>query len=248
MQECRNQITQAGAFLVWLAHRDVDLDSCTQADLDAWHAEKYATRRPAQAFLRWCMTTHRMPRLTIPYRSTRGDAPMAQHRRIELLQRVLTDETVQLRTRVAACLVLLYAQPLSRIIRLTIDDVLHDAQHVALRLGDPPTPIPEPLASLLLDYLAALPDNTPAANRGSEWLFPGRRAGQPMAPGSLRHPLKAIGIPSGHGRTAAIRQLVLQAPPPVIAQALGYHTKSATRIATEAGAPWKSYAPGDHTR
>jgi hypothetical protein len=43
-------------------------------------------------------------------------------------------------------------------------------------------------------------------------------------------------------------QLVLQAPPPVVAQALGYHNKSATRIATEAGAPWKSYAPGDHTR
>ncbi|MFE7217064.1 hypothetical protein ACFY0A_46440 [Streptomyces sp. NPDC001698] len=173
---------------------------------------------------------------------------MTQHRRIELLQRVLTDETVQLRTRVAACLVLLYTQPLSRIIRLTIDDVLHDGQHVALRLGDPPTPIPEPLANLLLDCLAALPDNTPAANRGSAWLFPGRRAGQPMASGSLRHLAESHRHPSGHGRTAAIRQLAPQAPPPVVAQAPGYHNKTATRIATEAGAPWKSHAPGNHAR
>jgi hypothetical protein len=26
--------------LVWLAARHVTLESCTQADLDAWHAEK----------------------------------------------------------------------------------------------------------------------------------------------------------------------------------------------------------------
>ncbi|MEU8837453.1 hypothetical protein [Streptomyces sp900116325] len=39
------------------------------------------------------------------------------------------------------------------------------------------------------------------------------------------------------GHTSAIRQLVLQAPAPVIAQALGYHDKSTTRIATAAGAP-----------
>ncbi|MEV8388822.1 MULTISPECIES: hypothetical protein [unclassified Streptomyces] len=50
-QECRQQITQAGAFLVWLAARHVTLESCTQTDLDAWHAQKYANRRPAQAFL-----------------------------------------------------------------------------------------------------------------------------------------------------------------------------------------------------
>ncbi|GAA1687049.1 hypothetical protein GCM10009680_28150 [Streptomyces yatensis] len=33
---------------------------------DAWHAENLATRRPSQSFLRWCMKTGRMPRLTLP--------------------------------------------------------------------------------------------------------------------------------------------------------------------------------------
>jgi hypothetical protein len=32
----------------------------------------------------------------------------------------------------------------SRIVRVTIDDVLYDREHVALRLGDPPCPVPEP--------------------------------------------------------------------------------------------------------
>ncbi|MEV4438620.1 hypothetical protein AB0K09_06285 [Streptomyces sp. NPDC049577] len=247
-QECRQQTTQAGAFLIWLAARDVTLDACTQTDLDAWHAEKYATRRPAQAFLRWCMASHRMPRLTIPNRPTTNPQPMGQHQRVTALQGVLADGTTSLRVRVAACLVLLFAQPVSRIVRMTADDVLRDGSHVALRLGDPPTPVPEPVADLLLDYLQDLPASTPAINQNSYWLFPGHRASQPMNPATLHDALRELGISVEKGRTPAIRQLVLQAPAPVIAQALGYHDKSTTRIATEAGAPWKNYAPGNHNR
>jgi hypothetical protein len=73
----------------------------------------------------------------------------------------------------------------------------------------------------------------------------GRRPSQPLNPGTLRDALRKLGLPAEKGRTSAIRRLVLQAPAPVIAQALGYHDKSTTRIATEAGAPWKNYAPGD---
>ncbi len=42
---------------------------------------------------------------------------------------------------------------------------------------------------------------------------------------------------------AALRQLVLQAPAPVIADALGYHTKHVAKVWTEAGGTWKTYAP-----
>ncbi|WP_433237568.1 hypothetical protein ACQPYK_29155 [Streptosporangium sp. CA-135522] len=125
---------------------------------------------------------------------------------------------------------------------------MDETHHVALRLGDPPSPVPEPLASLLLNYLKELPNSAPATNHGSPWLFPGRRAGQPMNPSSLRDPLREIGVSPERGRAASIRQLVLQALPPVIARALGYHDKSATRIATETGSPWSRYAPGDHTQ
>jgi hypothetical protein len=48
------------------------------------------------------------------------------------------------------------------------------------------------------------------------------------------------------GRTAALRQLVLQAPAPVVAQALGYHHHTTTRVATEAGTPWSRYAASQH--
>ncbi|RNL72540.1 hypothetical protein [Streptomyces sp. I6] len=69
-----------------------------------------------------------------------------------------------------------------------------------------------------------------------------------MNPGTSRDALRKRGVPAGKGRTSAIRRLVLRASAPVIARALGCHDKSTTRIAAEAGAPWKNHAPGDHTR
>ncbi|MFF5447269.1 hypothetical protein [Streptomyces sp. NPDC012888] len=53
--------------------------------------------------------------------------------------------------------------------------------------------------------------------------------------------------PDTHDRREA-GQLVLQALAPVIAKALGYHDKTATRLVTEAGRTWSRYAPGDHQR
>ncbi|MFB7665329.1 hypothetical protein ACFC1R_15475 [Kitasatospora sp. NPDC056138] len=64
--EARQQIPQGDAFLTWLAARNRTLDQCRQADLEAWHADNYATRRPAQPFLRWCMGNGAMPRLALP--------------------------------------------------------------------------------------------------------------------------------------------------------------------------------------
>ncbi|MEU5444654.1 hypothetical protein ACFY2H_36545 [Streptomyces griseofuscus] len=101
-QEARQQISRTGAFPAWLSARHVTLDSCTQTDLDAWHVEKYATQRPAQTFLCWCMNTRRLPWLTIPNRPTTNPDPTGQHQRIAALQRVLADESTSPRVRVAS--------------------------------------------------------------------------------------------------------------------------------------------------
>lgn len=43
--------------------------------------------------------------------------------------------------RVASVIVLLYAQPLTRVVRLTVDDVLRTGDAVLLRLGEPASPV-----------------------------------------------------------------------------------------------------------
>jgi hypothetical protein len=74
-----------------------------------------------------------------------------------------------------------------------------------------------------------------ATNHDSRWLFPGRRAGQPLQPRTLSPLIHALGVPTTAGRTAAIRQHVLDMPTPIVATALGYHHVTTARLAAEAG-------------
>ncbi|WP_198659283.1 hypothetical protein [Nocardiopsis sp. FIRDI 009] len=68
-----------------------------------------------------------------------------------------------------------------------------------------------------------------------------------MHPYSLAELIRDIGIPGTAVRTSALRQLVLQAPAPVIARALGFHDKTTTQVVAQAGGTWNRYAPSDYT-
>ena len=247
-KQAREEVRLAITFLAWLHGRLRTLADCRQADIDAWYAGAYTARRLTHAFLRWAMSNKLLPRLAIPHQDTANPAPISQKQRLDLLQRLLTDEAIALLTRAAAVLMLLYAQPLTRILRLTINDVLNQDGEVKIRLGEPPAPVPEPFASLLLRHTGQRLNLTTATNADARWLFPGRRGGQPMDPASIEKRLHLAGIPARNGRTAALRQLVLQAPAPVIAEMLSYSHQGTARVAAEAGSPWSRYASGDNGR
>ncbi|MFF0813326.1 hypothetical protein [Streptomyces albogriseolus] len=247
-QQARNKLCLAISFLEHLAQRGRSLADCTQADVDTWYAGGYTARRLTHSFLRWAVQSRHMPTVTIPHRSTANPAPITQHQRLALLRQLVNRDDIPLQDRVAAVLVLLYAQPLTRITRLSSDDVQHEDGKVLVRLGDPPSPVPAPFDGMLLNYLGQRPNTKTATNPDARWLFPGRRAGQPMTPEALAPRLRQLGFPTRPGRTAAIRQLVLQAPAPVIARMLGYNDDHTTRLAEETGGTWRHYAPGDHSR
>ncbi|MFJ9530530.1 hypothetical protein [Streptomyces cyaneofuscatus] len=164
------------------------------------------------------------------------------------LGRLLTDADAPMRLRVAGVIVLLYAQPLTRIVQLTIDDVLHHGETTLLRLREPASPVPAPVTALLLAYIADRDNMNTATNQASRWLFPGRRAGRPARPDHLSALLSKIGIPAAAARGAAVRQQLLELPAPVVADAIGYHDKTTSRLLRENGGTWSRYAVGDHTR
>jgi hypothetical protein len=235
-----NKLTVARKFLTWLASQGHPPRQATQADVDTW----FATRPQPQAlagFLEWAMTRGHIPRLDVPRPARTRQAPVSQHRRLTLLNRFLTDQRIPLRTRVAGCLLLLYAQPVTRLVRLTIHDVIAHESQVSLRLGTPPAPVPEPFAAMLTELTANRANMNTAANPACPWLFPGGRAGQPLTPGALLQQLRALGVPVTQTRTAAFRQLVLQAPAPVVAHALGYNPSTATKHVSAAGGTWSRY-------
>ncbi|MFQ6331396.1 hypothetical protein ACLMAL_35420 [Nocardia sp. CWNU-33] len=242
-------LDQVERFLSWLDQHGRGLGGCTQADLDLWHAEVLDhCKKALRPFLIWAMNAGHTPKLTLPALGTSAGQPITQSRRLALLRRVLTDDRPPIRSRVAAALMLLYGQPATRLVRLTVADVITDSDQVLIRLGTPPSPVPEPLGGLLLK-LAGSRQNMNTVNSNSRWLFPGRRAGQPVHVSTLiGHLRDDIGLPTGATRAATLRQLVLQAPAPVIADALGFSAHHMNRIWTAAGGSWKSYAPGDHSR
>jgi hypothetical protein len=244
-----DQVKHATSFLAWLARRNVALAACGQAHIDAWHVEhSLRARTCVRPFLLWCMTNKLVKRVRLPAQVIRTAAPLPSPRRLELLGRLLVEDGQPLRTRVAAAVVLIYAQPLARIVRLTLDDVFWDGDQVMLRLGEPSSPVPGPVAGLLLRWIEQRTNMDTATNRASRWLFPGRRAGQPMSSETLGTQVKAIGIPTVAARVGAIREHVLGMPAPVVADALGYNHATTTRLAAQAGAIWSRYAPGDHSR
>lgn len=243
------QILQATAFLDWLAQRQRTLQTCGQTDIDTWHAERAAREcLRLRGFLLWSTASKLTGPLRLPAPAIVRNAPLPQHERTALLGRLLAGHELPLRSRVAGVIVLLYAQHLSRIARLTVDDVIRHGDHVLLRLGEPPSPVPTPFATLLTAWINERDNMNTATNPDSRWLFPGRRAGQPMHPESLAALVNKLGVPTSAGRTAAIRQHLLDMPSPVVADALGYHPVTAAKIAAHAGATWSRYAPGDHIR
>jgi hypothetical protein len=240
------QFTTAARFLAWLAARDRQLADVTQADLDAWHLSHRAQAAKLRDFLTWAMAGRHAPRRDIPAPPRSTGEPISQDQRIALLRHALTDDAQPLRARVAACLVLLYAQPVSRLTRLTIDDIVHnDNGQVLLRFGDPPSPVPEPFATLLTQLATSRANMNTAANPAARWLFPGGRPGQPLTAGALLPSLRHLAIPVTKARTAALRDLVLKAPAPVIATALGYSHTTTHRHHADAGGTWHHY-PSPH--
>lgn len=78
-------------------------------------------------------------------------------------------------------------------------------------------------------------------------MFPGQLAGQPLTYGTLSRRMRQLGFPLVDARVSALRQLVLQAPAPVVADALGFHQTSTARQVANAGGARSRYAAGDHT-
>ena len=236
-----HEFAKARQYLVWLAGRGHCLQESTQADIDAWYAT-VTDPDPTRNFLKWAVASRSMRAVAIPGKHRGERPPITQGRRLALVHRFLTDQRIDLRTRVAGCLLLLYAQPVTRLARLTLNDIIAgDDSQVFIRLGSPPTPVPEPFAAMLTELAANRVNMNTAANHGCQWLFPGQRVGQPLMPLRLRRQLHELGIPVTQARTASFRQLVLQAPPPVVARALGYDYGTAAGHAIAAGGTWNRY-------
>ena len=142
----------AVAFLDWLDARGLTLASCQQADLDHWLADGQAVYREEAGRL---IRRARAARLTSCYlpSAARWNGPSAlldREDRWDIARRLLHDDRLKPEDRLAGLLVLLYAQGVTAISRMTASQVQASDGIVRLRLGRVPVQLPEPVAALAL--------------------------------------------------------------------------------------------------
>ncbi len=239
---CRQEIRAAQRFLDHLAGRGRTVDDCTQADLDSWLSTRLATRI---RFPRWLLDNGHLTGLVlpdaVPAAGPRGHVDQDEH--WALVRRMLHDQdAANPEDRAAACLVLLYAQPVSKIVALTTDDLTVDDDGIYLRLGVEPLRLPPPLDALVTSLPIAKPFGAARTLADERWLFPGKWAGHHQHPASLMGRLNKLGITTRASRNAAMLHLAATVPPAVFASLIGISAGAATKWTEHAGGNWTTYA------
>jgi len=172
-------------------------------------------------------------------RPTRCRSRHHEPARLDLLGRFLGDDSLPLVDRVAGCLVLLYALPVSRISGLRTTDFDSVEGEHTLRFGDDLVPVPAPLGVLVNQLIGQRHNVTGAGHPDSAWLFPGRCAGQPIESEQLANAQPArhqSGRPGRRPRRAAHRGAA-----PVLAKLLDRRPWRVADRSKVLGSDWRRY-------
>lgn len=238
----KQTVTVAIDFLTWLRARGVLLEDLAQSDLDDWQGGGTTTRGVASRFLGWAIKSRLIDpdlRLT-PHR--RGTSPKLDvQRQSKAIDEHVHSTDLPVRHRAIAILLLVFGQPLERLLALTWDDVTITVDLVTIRLGGTADielhpPIDEPFRQL-----AAEPQNhQTAAHPSSNWVFPGYSPGRHLEPGGIADRLRAaFGVRAA--RLGTLHELTKLAPTAIIAEVLGYSPATIELHARGSAANYTSY-------
>jgi hypothetical protein len=243
VSNARRKIEQTTRFLTELQRDGRDLSECAQYDIDAWFSGPGAARWQARPFLAWARQRGHLPRnLSLPasYRGT-PQAPADAEERWRTAQRLVRDDDLDPVDRIAGALVVLYAQPLARIVSLTTDDVATTDAGTSLRLGADALELPEPFATIIQQLPYRRSANT-AQQLPTRWLFTGSHANKPLSSSALGVRLRGIGIQPRRYRIAAAEHLAREIPPAMLAGVLGLKVSAINRHTTTTKGQWANYA------
>ncbi len=237
----RSLVTEAVKLTCWMHHQQLGLIDLQQDLVDEWVLGGGSQRRRVRLFLSWLVRAGVIGPLDVAWdQHPATRAALDDRERLELLACLLYDDQLAATDRLGGCLLLLYAQPLTRIVALRTSDVAITDDGVGeIRLGRGAVQLPEPLSSAVRSILNHR-DQPPGA--GSTWLFPGRHAGSHLTADALGQRLRRLGVRRAvNGRHAAMLALAGRLPAPILAQRIGIDQGRAANWARLAGAPYADY-------
>jgi hypothetical protein len=237
------EIHEAARFLLSLENQDVALLQISQSTIDAWLSSGAKARYKLRGLIVWAQGQKLCPKLDVPVVGGQStpNGPVDHEARWILARRLLHDDAIDPGDRVAGALVVIYAQRLSNIARLTRSDVVERDGGVFIRLGKEHVLMPEPLGALLRDLPWRRQVGIAGKLHTTEWLFPGRQAGRHQHPDYLRVRLNALGVDCRAQRRAALLQLASEVPASVLADMLNLAPSTAAKWVEWAGGNWSNY-------
>ncbi|WP_430786971.1 hypothetical protein [Actinoplanes sp. G11-F43] len=214
------------------------LTSVTQTQLDAWVAELPSHRSALRSFVKWAVAHDYMPaELDVPASVSRDQRAMLDdEERLALAQRLLRDQDDDPPARLAAVLVLLFGQRITRLAALDLDAVTVTDGRTTITLAATPIRLREPLASLA----RGVADHS--RTTGSRWLFPSSQGNRPLSGERLRDRAAKLGLHNAlQARNAALAALAAQLPPALLAEQIGLSAGAAAKWSKATGATRGTY-------
>lgn len=238
----RRRIRVAGHLLDFFDGHGVSAVSATQTILEEYIAQPGRVLAGEYGFVAWLRKTRVNTTIRIPTLAPRPEPEVnvAEDHRWEIVERLLHDPSIQHYTRIGGLFMLLFAQPLSRVVAMKTSQVSHidDTMHVSFR--SIAIPMPAPLDTLIAEQLSRRGMSL-HGSRGTGWLFPGGNPGRHLATENIRGQLVAIGMKPNEGRKAALFQLAADMPAPVLGELIGISNNNAAQWARLASRDWRSY-------
>jgi hypothetical protein len=243
VHSAKQEITETVKFLTWLHHaHSRTAVTCSQTDVDEWLSSGPTTRSAIRTFFVHAKNTRLNTHVTVQHRAARTSPSLTQDQRLAWIHELLTGASESLPYRVAGVLLLLYAQPLVRVAALEVGAVNDTPEGMRITLGTRPVDVPEPFAQLLREHIARRPNLATGSGPDSTWLFPSTLAGRHLHPDTVMTRLRSLGVHLLGARNRALGELVLECPPSLVADALGYSRQVAFLHAEQAAEPWARYA------
>lgn len=235
----RSRLQTCAEYLQFVEDQGYTTLTLPQGVLDAYVAGSANRHDHISHFTRWLKDNGLATAVSSYRQRNTFISAIAPDERWRLARWLLRDETIKAQDRVAGLFVLLYGQPVSRIVAIPRSAVRYNKKGVSITLADDPIELPEQLGHAVM-LLHRIPSRT-HRDVNDTWLFPGRWPGRHLTAGALGSRLGRLGIPVKRSRTAALLELAAEIPVPLLSELLGISTASAAAWATAANRDWLTY-------
>lgn len=205
---------------------DQTLSTAGQELIDQWLVRAPSEAFRIRRFLRWSVRSGTSGALIPPLFAgatgfNLGGSTGANNE--EALQRALSNDTMNPRTRLAIVLTIVYGIRVHRIAALRLEDLSVSEGTGGVHLGTIRLELPAATTPWITAILAGVPTKRRFGGsiRNTTWVYPGYQHGEHQLPSSLGATLRTYGVSPITAHQAATAGIITQIPPAVAARILG---------------------------